>query len=96
MHVQNKTLYTNLIGGFDQFEQFLYYQSSSGLFTHDPPLETPTVEFVTGSYITPVPKSNSTYPYQLYSVTSSNFENWYTGLYDSASVYDLRNNNRIN
>ncbi len=93
--IQNKTLYTNLIGGFDQFEQFLYYQSSSGLFTYDLPLETPTVEFVTGSYITPVPKSNSTYPYQLYSVTSSNFENWYNGLYDSASIYDLRNNNRI-
>jgi len=93
--VENKTLYNNLIGGFDQFEQFLYYQSSSGLFTHNIPLENPTVEFVTGSYISPVPKSNSTYPYQLYSVTSSNFENWYNGIYESASVYDTRNNNRI-
>jgi hypothetical protein len=93
--IENKTLYNNLIGGFDQFEQFLYYQSSSGLFTHDIPLENPTVEFVTGSYISPVPKSNSTYPYELYSVTSSNFVNWYNGIFESASIYDLRNNNRI-
>jgi len=88
-------LYTNLVGGMDQFEQYLYYDSSSKIFTHDIPLESPVVEFVTGSYISPYPKSNSTYPYELYSVTSSNFESWYAGLHESASIYDLRNNNRL-
>ena len=88
-------LYTNLVGGMDQFEQYLYYDSSSGIFTHDIPLANPVVEFVTGSYISPAPKSNNTYPYELYSVTSSNFESWYTGIHESASIYDLRNNNRL-
>ena len=88
-------LYTNLIGGMDQFEQYLYYDSSSNIFTHDIPLASPIVEFVTGSYIEPSPKSNNTYPYELYSVTSSNFESWYTGVYSSASIYDTRNNNRL-
>ena len=90
-----KTLYNNLIGTFDQFEHFLYYKSSSGLFTNDIPLINPNVEFVTGSYITPVPKSNSTRPYEIYSVTSSLFETWYSGTYSSASLYDLRNNNKL-
>ena len=36
----------------------------------------------------PNDKSNSTYPYIQYSVTSSQFETWYNGLYDSASIYD--------
>ena len=88
-------LYTNLIGGMDQFEQYLYYDSSSKIFTHDIPVANPVVEFVTGSYISPAPKSNSTYPFELYSVTSSNFESWYTGIHESASIYDLRNNNRL-
>jgi|19_taG_2_1085344.scaffolds.fasta_scaffold02111_1 hypothetical protein len=87
------TLKSRLIGGFDNFEQFLYYESSSGMFTHEIPLENPTVEFMTGSYINPNPKSNSTYPYIQYSITSSQFENWYDGLYDSASIYDNRNLN---
>ena len=88
-------LYTNLIGGMDQFEQYLYYDSSSTIFTHDIPLASPIVEFVTGSYIEPSPKSNNVYPYELYSITSSNFESWYTGVYSSASIYDTRNNNRL-
>jgi len=88
-------LKTNLIGGFDKFEQFLYYESSSGLFSNEIPLENPNVSYVTGSYITPSPKSNSTLPYTLYSITSSQFETWYNGLYDSASIYDNRNLNLL-
>jgi len=87
------SLKTKLISGFDKFEQFLYYESSSGMFTHEIPLSNPTVEFVTGSYIKPNPKSNSTYPYTQYSVTSNQFKTWYSGLYDSASLYDNKNIN---
>ena len=90
-----KTNFDNLVGTFDHFENFLYYKSSSGLFTNDIPLLDATVEFITGSYITPAPKTNLTRPYSLYSTTSSIFENWYSGIYESASVYDNRNNNRI-
>ena len=89
------SLSSNLIGTFDHFENFLYYKSSSGLFTNDIPLLDANVSFVTGSYITPVPKQNTSKPYTLYSVSSSIFQNWYSGIYESASVYDNRNNNKL-
>jgi hypothetical protein len=90
-----KSLYNNLIGTFDEFENFLYYQSSSALFSNDIPSINPNVSFITGSYINPVPKTNNSIPYQLQSVTSSIFESWYSGTYESASLYDLRNNNKL-
>ena len=86
---------TNLISGFDSFERYLYYESSSKLTTYDIPLESPNVLLVTGSYISPVPKSNSTKPYALYSITSSQFTNWYNGLLDSSSLYDVNNVNAL-
>ena len=89
------SLFNNLVGTFDHFENFLYYKSSSGLFTNDIPLLDANVSFVTGSYITPVPKQNTSKPYTLYSVSSSIFQNWYSGIYESASVYDNRNNNKL-
>jgi hypothetical protein len=88
-------LKTNLISGFDDFENYLYYQSSSKLTTHAIPLEFATVEEVSGSYISPIPKSNNSYPYVLYPVTSSQFNNWYSGVYDSASLYDTLNTNAL-
>ena len=90
-----KSLYNNLIGTFDEFENFLYYKSSSGLFSNDIPVVDANVSFLTGSYITPAPKINNSIPYQLHSVTSSIFESWYSGLQESASLYDLRNNNKL-
>jgi hypothetical protein len=88
-------LKTKLIGGFDNFEQYLYYESSSRLTTYDIPLESANVSEVTGSYIQPVPKSNSTKPFTLYSVTSSQFETWYNNAYESASYYDSLNRNSL-
>ena len=88
-------LKTNLISGFDDFENYLYYQSSSKLTTYEIPLEFPTVEQVSGSYISPVPKSNSTWPYEIHPITSSQFNDWYTGMYDSASLYDTLNTNAL-
>jgi len=88
-------LKTTLIGGFDNFEQWMYYESSSKLTTFDIPKETATVFELTGSYITPVPKSTSTMPYALYSITSSQFRNWYDTLYASASLYDQLNYNAL-
>ena len=87
-------LKTNLISGFDEFEKYLYYESSSILFTHDQYNSIDVnVSELTGSYIQPAPKSNSTKPYSLMSVTSSNFVNWYDSLYNSAELYDSYNTN---
>ena len=88
-------LKTALIGGFDNFEKWLYYESSSKLTTYDLPRESSTVPSITGSYITPVPKSNSTVPYSLYSITSSQFKTWYDNLYETALLYDDLNYNSL-
>ena len=89
------TYKTNLISGFDNFEKYLYYQSESKFTTHPIPVENATVVSLTGSYITPAPKSTSTYPYTLYPVSSSEFQTWYDNLLDSASYYDSFNVNSL-
>jgi len=90
------TLKNNLIGGFDNFEKYLYYESGSiNLTTHDIPVIDATVPQVTGSYIQPVPKTNSTKPYALTSITSSEFKTWYNSLYDTATTYDQLNVNSL-
>ena len=86
---------TNLISGFDQFEKFLYYESSSRLTTYEVPLEFANVPGLTGSYITPAPKSNSTIPYSLYPVSSSEFQAWYSDLIENAVIYDRLNTSAL-
>jgi hypothetical protein len=73
-----------LLSGFDGYESYLYYQSSS--------YESSSYgEFTPSTW----PKSNSTKPYQLYSYTSSQVTTWYEGQIDSASIYDTRNANSL-
>ena len=86
---------TNLIGGFDDFEKYLYYQSSSMIFTYPVPHESPNVARITGSYLTPAPKSNSTYPFALYPLTSSQFTTWFDSMYSYATAYDTFNLNSL-
>ena len=90
-----QNLKTSLVGGFDAFEKYLFYQSQSILFTNDIPHESPTVTTLTGSYVTPNPKITSTIPYTMYSVSSSQFTNWYNTLYETASLYDSLNYNSL-
>jgi len=90
-----ETSRTALISGFDSFEQYLYYQSSSILTTYEIPNESAIVPTITGSYITPVPKSNSTVPYTLVSTTSTQFKTWYQNLYETASLFDSLNSNAL-
>jgi hypothetical protein len=45
--------------------------------TYDIPHESPNVARVTGSYIQPIPKTTTTYPYIAYSTTSSNLQHWF-------------------
>lgn len=69
-----------LLGGFDSYERYLYFESSS--------YESSSYgEF----YPTTWPKSNNTKPYTNYSVTSSQAEEWFDGIITSASLYDQNN-----
>jgi hypothetical protein len=77
---------TNLISGFDAFEKYLYYESSSNITTYEVPILSANVIDVTGSYIQPVPKSTANIPYTLYSITSSQFTSWYENVFNSASI----------
>jgi len=86
---------TSLISGFDLFEKYLYYESSSVITTYNIPVETPNVQSITGSYIQPVPKTTTTRPYTLTSINSSQFKTWYDSLYATASLYDQNNFNAL-
>ena len=88
-------LQTKLISGFDGFENYLYYQSSSMITTYDIPLESPNVYQLTGSYLKPAPKTNSMMPFTLAPTTSSMFKTWFDGAYSSASLYDTLNTNAL-
>jgi hypothetical protein len=91
-----ETYKTNLVSGFDGFEKYLYYQSASYVEISNPiASETFVVADLTGSYITPAPKSGSAYPYILYPVSSSQFSSWYDNLFESASLYDSFNLNSL-
>jgi hypothetical protein len=61
-------LKSSLIGGFDNFEQYLYYESSSNLTTYDIPLINANVENLLVVILQPVPKTNSTVPYTLFNI----------------------------
>jgi hypothetical protein len=88
-------LKNTLIGGFDEFEKYLYYESSSTPFTYDLPLADPNVSYLTGSYIDPWPKTTTSRPHTLYSSTSSIAQTWYSTLLDNADIYDRANYNAL-
>jgi hypothetical protein len=90
-----ETAKSTLIGGFDDFERYLYYESSSRLTTYDIPNENAYVTQLTGSYVKPAPKTTASIPYTLASTTSSLFINWFDGVYSSALLYDSLNYNAL-
>ena len=75
---------TQLLGSFDGYEKYLYYQTSS---------------YITSSYgefyPSTWPKYTTTKPYLNYSITSSQAQDWYTGIIASASLYDQNNQNSL-
>lgn len=73
-----------IITGFDGYENYLYFQSSS--------YESSSFgEYNPSTW----PKSNSSKPYVLYSVTSSEATEWYESQLHSASIYDNKNDNAL-
>ena len=82
---QSLTRRDTLIGGFDDFENYLYYNDNSNPYKH---------WSGSSNIIEPYPKV-STFPHILYDVTSSQGEAWYNGVYASASLYDSFNDARL-
>jgi hypothetical protein len=82
----------NIIGTFDGFERWLYYEPTASLTTHG----------VSGSFIgsdgyaiTPWPKYLSASQYYVHHTTSSLGTNWFNGFYATASAYDVENANAL-
>jgi hypothetical protein len=79
----------NIIAGFDGFESYLYYTSSS--------LTSSIVEYTveSGSFfeyvISPYPKQNPNQPYSLYASYDTIVENWYTEAISVSQTYDSIN-----
>ena len=74
-----------IVGAFDGFEYWMYYQDTSSIYTH----------WSSSDYtITPYPKV-STFPYVLQPLTSSQAQSWYAGVQSSASLYDSQNPARL-
>ena len=75
-----------IIGGFDEFENFLYYETTSSIYTH----------WSSSDYtITPYPKVSRFPSVVLFNPTSSTVSQWYNGTYESASLYDSQNSARL-
>lgn len=77
------------IAGFDGFETYLYYTSSSLTSS----ISTYTLE--SGSYfvynVAPYPKSNTTKPYTLYASSSAIVQSWYADTIEVAGDFDIDN-----
>lgn len=82
----------NVIGSFDGFEEWLYNEPTSSLFTHG---VSGSVLGAQGYVVTPYPKYLSGSKYYLHPTTSSIAVSWYNGLLASASLYDALNDNAL-
>jgi hypothetical protein len=69
----------NLFGTFDNYEKYLYYESGS------------SVDIESSTW----PKSNTTYPYTLYSINTNTAQDWYESQLYTASLYDENNVNKL-
>ena len=82
---QSITRRDKIVGAFDGFEHWMYYQDTSSIYTH----------WSSSAFtITPYPKV-STFPYVLQSLASSQAQSWYAGVQSSASLYDSQNPARL-
>ena len=74
----------NIIGAFDGFEKYMYFESSSYVSSS-------YGEFLDMAW----PKSTSTKPYVLYGSSTTQVENWLDGILESASIYDNTNSHSL-
>jgi len=87
----NQTRKQNLIGTFDGFERWLFYESTASLFTHDIDSKIGAVSYK----LTPYPKFLNSGSVHVHSITSSIAEQWFNGYISTASFYDQQNNNAL-
>ncbi len=80
----NQNRINEITSNFDPWEKWLYYESTSSIFTHDQ----------TGS-IKPYPKRLVSGSWKNHTISSSIVQNWYEPLLVSASNYDRQNFNRL-
>ena len=74
-----------MIGGFDDFEYWMYYNHESSLYTHFS-----SSQFV----IDPYPKELKN-PHTLYDLTSSNGTSWFNNTIETAKAYDALNDTKL-
>ena len=88
LYISGSSNYTlqknNVIGTFDTYEKYLYYNSASNE-TED------SVSYYSSTW----PKSNDSKTYINYSISSSQAQAWLTGSLASASLYDENNMNLL-
>ena len=76
------------INGFDDFENYMYFQSSSYITSSNGEFYDNAAPKVSGD-------GSLISPYVIAHTTSSTFLNWYNGSIASASLYDRTNTNRL-
>ena len=99
----NRTRRDDVIGGFDSYERWLYYEPTASIFTHqtfydtyDEPLATEGGFIGAQHYrITPYPKRLVNGAYVLHATTSSLATAWYASALATASLYDTENPNAL-
>ena len=86
--IQTTNVTGSIISSFDNFELYLYNNSSS-VITSSYKISDNNSEYK--FYIAPYPKESSIYPYTQSSYTSSNAQTWITSSYSTATFYDTNN-----
>lgn len=81
----NQTRLDSVIGGFDAWERWLYYEPTASLSTHG---VSGSILGAQGYTVTPWPKYLYNGSYVNHKVDSAIAQDWYTSLYDNAVIYD--------
>ena len=91
----------NVVGSFDGFEQWLYNENTSSLFTGQSVYTENEYDIEGGRIgaqpyrVQPWPKYLSNGKFILHHSTSSIASSWYNGVYNTASLYDQENNSLL-
>ncbi len=83
-----ETATREMINEFDDFENYMYFQSSSYVTSS-------IGEFYENTFPKRAGDGTLTNPYKLYSISSSQFTTWYNAANANAYLYDRNNKNRL-
>lgn len=96
--IKVKGLRDKVISGLDDFEKWLYYETTASNFytSQSVALVTPFPKYEVSSTSSDYHISTKEGKYKLYPVTSSTVLDWYDNILDLAYDYDLKNYNSLN